>query len=260
MSRSSVLALLSCLISGVARAEPLVADRPGVGETTSIVRPGAIQLEGGIQLERQTSAAGPDTDTLTLPQPLLRVGVHRAMELRLAADGLIYEDRDGASDRTSGSDLELGAKLRFFEQDGWRPVIGLLVAVSFPTGDRAVTSDGIDPRGSLLVNWELDERFGLDANFGFAGPTQGVDDSDRVFEVDPSVSLEGSLTSRWSAFVEYFSTIRASREEDEHGMDGGFTYLLSDDLQIDLSAGAGLNRAAPDFFVGFGIAWRFRLR
>ena len=107
---------------------------------------------------------------------------------------------------------------------------------------------------------ELDERFGLDANLGFAGPTQGVDDSGRVFEVDPSVSLEGSLTSRLSAFVEYFSTIRASGEEDEHGMDGGFTYLLSDDLQIDLSAGAGLNRATPDFFVGFGIAWRIRLR
>jgi hypothetical protein len=42
---------------------------------------------------------------------------------------------------------------------------------------------------------------------------------------------------------------------------GGFTFLVNDDLQLDVSAGAGLNDAAPDFFVAAGVAWRLpRLR
>jgi hypothetical protein len=42
-------------------------------------------------------------------------------------------------------------------------------------------------------------------------------------------------------------------------MDGGFTWLVSDNLQLDISAGAGLNHAAPDFFISAGAAWRFAL-
>ena len=39
-------------------------------------------------------------------------------------------------------------------------------------------------------------------------------------------------------------------------IEGGFTFLVNEDLQLDVSAGAGLNDAAPDFFVAAGVAWR----
>jgi hypothetical protein len=258
--RHFALVLFACFVCGVGQAEPLVADRPGEAENTSIVPQGAIQLEGGFKFERQTGGDDPDTDTTTVPELLLRIGILPVAELRLSADGFVHEDRAGASNRSSGSDLELGAKLRCFDQDGLRPTTALLAALSFPTGGRAVTSDGFDPRGSLLLNWELGERFGLDANLGFAGPTQGVDDSRRVFELKPALSLEASITQRASAFVEYFSTLRPSGGEDEHSIDSGLTYLLSDAIQLDLSAGVGLNRVAPDFFIGAGVAWRWSAR
>ncbi|MBW1687343.1 MAG: transporter [Deltaproteobacteria bacterium] len=61
-------------------------------------------------------------------------------------------------------------------------------------------------------------------------------------------------------FIEYFATLEPSEDEDEHSIDSGVTYLLSDDVQLDLSAGVGLNRAAPDFFISVGFAWRFSTR
>jgi len=258
--RDVALVLLACFLCEVGHAEPLAADRPGEGETTSIVPRGAFQLEGGFKFERQTGGDDPDTDTTTVPELLLRVGIHPIAEQRLSADGFVHEDRAGASNRSSGSDLELGTKLRFFDQDGLRPTTALLAMLSFPTGGRAVTSDGFDPRGSLLLNWGLGERLGLDANLGFAGPTQGPDDSSRVFELQPTLSLEASVTQRSSAFFEYYSTLRPSGGKDEHSIDSGVTYLLSDDVQLDLSAGVGLNRAAPDFFIGAGVAWRLPTR
>lgn len=56
-------------------------------------------------------------------------------------------------------------------------------------------------------------------------------------------------------FVEYYGVIEDGAP-DQHSADAGVTYLLSDDVQLDFSAGFGLNDAAPDFFVAAGVAWR----
>ena len=44
--------------------------------------------------------------------------------------------------------------------------------------------------------------------------------------------------------------------DDEIVMDGGITYLLSKDVQLDINAGVGLNDSSSNF-IGFGIASRF---
>ena len=43
----------------------------------------------------------------------------------------------------------------------------------------------------------------------------------------------------------------------EHYFNGGFTYLINNDVQFDVRAGTGLNNAADDFFVGTGLSIRF---
>jgi len=69
--------------------------------------------------------------------------------------------------------------------------------------------------------------------------------------------LEASLSPRWIVFLEYLAEIKARGEENEHSVNGGVSFLLRDNLQLDLSAGVGLNDAAHDFFVGAGAVWRF---
>ena len=246
-----------CLCVRNVPAEPLTPDRPGEAETVSIVTPGAIQLESGFTFERETKTGDPKTNSVTVPQLLVRMGLLPNLEVRLAADGYIHEDRTEARNRESGTDLELGSKIRLIDQAGMWPTIGLLASVSFPTGGSAVTSDGVDPRGRLLLNWELGQHYSLDANLDFGGPTEGVNDSRRIFEVTPVLSLERALTDRLNAFIETFSTFKDRGEEDEYTVDGGVTYLVHDNLQLDFSAGLGLNQPAPDFFFGFGMAWRY---
>ena len=124
-------------------------------------------------------------------------------------------------------------------------------------GRRAVTSDGYDPFGTLLASWELPQDLSLDANLGVAAPTQGVGDSERIYELFAAASLGIALTDRVGGFLEFYATVRGEGEPDEHAVDGGFTYLLTDDVELDVSAGAGLDRTAPDYFVGAGISWRF---
>ena len=133
----------------------------------------------------------------------------------------------------------------------------MLAGLSFPTGGRAVTSAGYDPFGGFIASWGLGERFSLDTDLGVGTPTQGVDDSGRVYQLFAAASLGISLTDRIGALLEYYAIVQGRGMRDEHAVSGGFTYLLTDDVLLDISGGVGLNREAPDFFVGPGIAWRF---
>ena len=54
------------------------------------------------------------------------------------------------------------------------------------------------------------------------------------------------------------STSGSQTAETEHYFDGGFTYKFTKDVQWDIRAGYGLNRAAADFFGGMGLSLRFR--
>lgn len=235
--------------------EPIAPDRPGQADPATVLDPGVAQIEMAFTFSRETD--GKDTDTWTVPEPLLRVGVFERVELRLAADGLVVIDERSGKTESTGSDFELATKVRILEQAGWLPATSLLAGLSFPTGGRAVTSDGYDPFATLIASWDIGERFAFDANIGIADPSQGWDDSDRVVETFGAASLGVSLSDRFGTFLGYFTTLRGSGEDDEHSMDTGVTFLVTDDLQLDVTGGAGLNQAAPNFFVGVGVAWRF---
>jgi hypothetical protein len=66
------------------------------------------------------------------------------------------------------------------------------------------------------------------------------------------------LAERTRSFVEYFGLYYDGLAGDgpEHYLDGGFTYLVNNDLQLDLRAGKGLSDAADDFFTGVGLSVR----
>jgi hypothetical protein len=181
--------------------------------------------------------------------------VQERFELQLFAVGFVQEWRDGDGNHTGVSDLELDTRVRLWEQAGWRPATAVDFGLSFPTGSGVATSDGVDPEGEILYAWDFATRWNLNGNFDFASETQGEDDSSRHLIFRPELALGLSISERLGAFVEYYGVI----EEDaanQHSIDGGFTWLVNEDFQLDVSAGVGLNDAAPDFFIAAGAAWR----
>ncbi len=236
---------------------PMYTDRPTTVAAPNVVQPGRLQLEGGFTFERQT-AGTPNTNTYTVPELLVRLGVTSYFEFRISADGYIYKEREDKNNVDNGSDFSIEGKMRWFSQSGFIPNTSALLKVSFPTGGDAVTSDGVDPFGTLLWSWDLPRDLNLTANLGFGSESQGKDDSSRVFQVLPSIALTIPIKGRLSGFIEYFSTLKDSGKSDEHSVDGGLLYLLTDNLQLDMSAEVGLNDAATDYSIGAGVTWRHR--
>ena len=250
------------LLNGAAASAQLYlnqTDRPGQSTPPVVIPTGTFQVEAGVELERETGGDGPDTDTLTAPDLLVRVSVAEPVELRLEMDGLQYQFRDGASNRALASDFALSAKAELFPQKGLRPFTGVLVALSFPVGSSAVTSDGFDPELAGLFQWELGERTELVFNTVFAVPTQGSDDDRRVFQFDPRLTLDRKITEHIGAFVEYYGEIKAGGQADTHSLDGGISWRVRNRrIKLDVSGGGGLVESAPDWFVSAGVSMRFQ--
>jgi len=256
---TSILLSVLCLCSvPAALGDPLQPDRPGQANPPTVLAPGVVQIEGGFTFQRETDE-DPDTDTLTVPEIELRLGVHDRLELQASADGFVREWRDGGGNRSGGSDLGLAARALLWRQSAWRPATALGFSLSIPTGSGFATSDGVDPEFAVLYAWDIGQRWNLNGNFDFASESQGNDDSSHNFVFSPSLALGLTINDRVGAFIEYYGAIDDDAP-DQHSVDGGFSFLANDDLQFDLSAGAGLNDAAPDFFLSAGVAWRLPRR
>ena len=73
-----------------------------------------------------------------------------------------------------------------------------------------------------------------------------------------SASLSFPLAGRTGAFVELYALAPESRGgQATRYVDAGLTYLLGNDVQLDLRLGAGLNQAAARGFAGAGVAVRW---
>jgi hypothetical protein len=66
------------------------------------------------------------------------------------------------------------------------------------------------------------------------------------------------MTDKLGCFVEFFGDIpTGSNGGSANSFDGGFTYLIADNLQLDVFSGVGLSGDADDWFIGAGFSIRF---
>lgn len=235
---------------GTAAREPLVTDRPDFTESASSVAPGRIQVEAGVE------AASAGDDDGWEGGLLVRMGLGGGWELRL--DPGAYQVSEGAAGvRTRGrGDGSLGVKAELPSLGGAEAA--LIVAAELPTGTSAVGESGVRPGAVLALARDLgigSREVGLGANLGYL---RSSDDGRRFDQLSASVAAGLDLGDRAGIFVEWFGF---RREEPgggaTHYLDGGVTWALGPDLQLDLYAGAGLTSEATDSFVGFGLSGRF---
>ncbi len=271
MTRAAPLALAGLLWAGVAGAQPpdsdcfsrrgavFQVDRPGEADGASVIPAGIVQFETGLRVSRETGDDDdPDVDSYTAPDLLLRLGLLRQLELRVSADGFVYQDRGGASNRARGSDFEIGAKFQFNCPELWRPAFGTIVKVSFPTGSAGVTSDGFDPTVELLMDFVVHDGVIATSNLDFSVPTQGVDDDRRIFALEPQFSLDVDLPGSFGTYLEYFGKVQTGGVEDEHSVGGGFRFDRPGRFQFDLGASGGVNAGAPEWTITAGFSFRFQ--
>lgn len=240
--------------------EPLVTDRPDFTEASSTVGNGVVQLEAGYTFT-ENSDDGTQTQEHSIGEPLFRIGMFADwFELRIAVFPTQFQERSATSRINTGGtgDLYLGAKIGLTPQEGILPEMAIIPQMTVPTGSNAFTDEEALPGVNWLYAWDLTDEFSL------AGSTQfnrARDDAGESYtEWAQSIATGVSLTDELGAYTEWYALFPSSSvtANPEHYFNGGFAYLISNDIQFDVRAGLGLNDSADDYFVGTGLSIRFR--
>lgn len=194
------------------------------------------------------------------PEALFRIGTHiNWLELRLAAN-LLQENVGSVADRAA-EDLYLGTKLGLTTQDGIFPEMALVPQMTVPTGGSAFTNNQVLPGVNWLYGWDVTDSLTTAGSTQFNRAVDFVTGKGYT-EWAQSWAVGYALHDRVGMYSEWFALMpdNAETAQVEHYGNGGFTFLLNDDIQWDIRAGVGLNDAADDYFLGTGLSIRYRNR
>jgi hypothetical protein len=129
-----------------------------------------------------------------------------------------------------------------------------------PTGDRDFTANRLLPGLNWLYGWDIIEDKltaggSTQANRAIDGVTHGY------VEIAQSLTTGLTITDKLNSYFEWFAFFPAGATTEaitaQHYLDGGFTYKVTPNFQLDIRAGFGLSQTADDFFAGTGFAVRY---
>lgn len=209
-------------------------------------------------------------DTHSLPEVLLRHGVTERIELRFGTNYEIGGEASHASGSHGGgrrrnnavptgdglheeANVSYGVKFDTSDQSHWIPDSSLIVTGATPTsGEEAATR----LVATYVFGWELENGWIWDSAIRYGLTGEG---SEATNSWSPSTVVKFPMGERAKGHVEYFSILSDTPDGqiDKHYVSPGVHYLITEELEIGVRVGWGLNDSASDFFSNVGIGWLY---
>lgn len=237
-------------------SESLITDRPDQTESANIVSKGFIQIETGAAFETFKDNIIKIKNT-TYNTTLVRYGLLNNVELRLGWDFTESKTRMNNiyNNITSGfSPLLLGIKTSIAKENNWFPEIALLghLYLPFTAGsDYKPDTTGVDFRFAFAHT--LNEKSNLSYNLGAAW---GNDSSEASYIY--TIAYGYSITEKIGAYAEIYGDFPENSKAN-HLWDAGFTYLFSNNLQVDATVGTSITKG-QDLLLSAGVSYRIPLK
>ena len=67
-----------------------------------------------------------------------------------------------------------------------------------------------------------------------------------------------SITRKLGVYVEFYG-FAPQQQATDHRFDGGFTFLINQNIMVDVSGGFGLTENAPANYLSLGFSYRFKM-
>ena len=240
----------------------LVTDRPDQTESSVVVPRGSVQVETGMVHTK----AGENTVT-ELPGTLFRIGLHNRVELRIGTEGWVIDEE---MDTVRYGDSDMGAKIFLWGENGWIPETALLAGVCIPTAKKDFSSKRFDPElrcacSHTTLRWAsshtLSDRLSLGYNVAVAWECSENENGNRAIlaSMPYSIVCGIGLSDALGTYIEFFGDTPINAYGGTANLiDGGFTYLVTDTFQLDISGGFGISDEAEDWFIASGISYRIQ--
>lgn len=237
-----------------AQEEKIETDRPDQTESPFIVPTKYFQFEWGVNYQTDKSN-GIKTREFVHPTGLYKYGLNKKVELRLIVEP--YTQTVYNITKTRGTAIEpvlIGFKTALAEEKGLLPTTSFLAHISVPPlASKAFKNSQPAPIFRFTMQHSLPANLSLGYNIGMEWDGQSPVPA-YIYTFAPGFSIG----KKWVGYVEVFGFIR-KHQLPEHNIDGGIYFYPNNDMKFDISAGYGISKAAPDFYVALGYSIRFKL-
>lgn len=227
--------------------EEIDTDRPDQTETPSIVPEHRFQMENGF-VHQQSQKHESD---LLLPTALWKFGINKNLELRLETDIIYNKFQDNT--QSGLNPVIVGLKVKLWDEKGILPQASLITQMQLPKlASTELKVDYLAPEIRLLFQNTLTENADLGYNLGINWDGESTDPI-YAYTFSPNISI----TRKLKAYVEAYGFMPAHHHA-EHWADGGFMFLITKDLQIDISAGYEITSANHyhQYYESLGVSFR----
>ncbi|MFV0445942.1 MAG: transporter [Planctomycetaceae bacterium] len=237
-------------------------DRDSFTPATSTVLPGRFLTESAWSFIDHRDVQ----DSHSLPELVLRYGVTDWLELRFGTNYEVGGESDSISGadlgqepgaslpgRVSASNVSYGIKALISVQEGWRPESSLIVAGSTPTSGESTATDLIC---TYVWGWTFENDWKWDSSIRYG---TGHAEADNFNRWAPSTVLKIPIADRWDIHAEYFGLFTADRADNSqtHYISPGLAWKLSENFELGLRVGWGLNDQSSRMFSNVGFGWQF---
>lgn len=243
--KKGIVLLVFLIVSINAFSQSIITDRPDQTESSSTLLKGSLQIESGILF----GSAKDDyfsEEILLAPTVLWRYGITNAIELRLLTEFACIKDKTTSENINGISDLQIGAKFQLLKKEGTNTEIAFLSHAIIPTAKDELSLNEFGTINKLAISHELSNTIGLGYNIGYDYYCLGSGN----FTYSLSVGI--GISDKIGFYVELYGEI-VEFENHLVNFDAGFTYLLKENSQLDVSFGTGLNHNMTYVSLGYSL-------
>ena len=239
------------------RLRDMSTDRPDKTESPYTVDAGRFQIETDLFAYTVDRESGVTSRTYEILPFNVKIGLAHDTDLQIVYGAFGIESASGGAPSERGfGDVTLRLKHNLWGNDGGRTAFGLMPFVKLPTNTMSGLNDAVE--GGIIVPLAIDLGHGV--GLGLMTEIDILKNSTGGY--DPSfinsASLSFELTDRIGAYIEAFVERSTERNaETVVTIDGGFTFAVTDNLQLDAGANVGVTDAADDLTVFVGLSQRY---
>jgi hypothetical protein len=224
---------------------PIQIDRPDQTECSYIVPKNHFQLETGFSFEKINK----NTERLVYPTALWKYGVNEKFELRLITEAVTLKQNNI---KVSGiTPIRIGFKTKLLEENGIVPLTSIICHLSVPkVASENFKATYFAPSFRFTMQNTLTDKVSLGYNLG--AEWNGEDPTPTfIYTVTSGIIL----TDKLGFYAELYGFAPQYAQAD-HRADGGFTYLVKNNILIDISGGFGISPNAPSYYGALGFSIR----
>lgn len=239
-------------------------DRPDKTESAYTVDAGHFQIESDLVVYEydhdRADGAHVHSESWTAATLNLKAGLCNFSDLQVV---LFPYSRVRSDDRIAGTighqsgfgDVLTRVKVNLWGNDGGACAGAIMPYAKWPTSQDDLGNNAIEGGVILPVSFELPGGFsaGVMTQFDWV---QDSDSKDYHPEFVNTITVSRDLVGDLGAFIEFFSLVSAEDGAPWVGtFDFGFTYAITEDMQLDAGAYIGVTKSAPDIapFLGFSV-------